>query len=49
MDPGIYNFTIYQGTDDGLSFTVTENTVPVELSAFNARMQIRKTYDASSP
>jgi hypothetical protein len=48
MQPGIYNWTIYQGTSDSLVFTVTDNNVPRDLTGYEVRMQIRKNFDQST-
>lgn len=49
MHPGEYNFTIYQGADDGLTFTITDGVTPVDLTGYTAAMNIRKNADAAAP
>lgn len=45
MQPGQYNFTLYQGTNDGLTFVVKNNGVTLDLTGYTAEMQIRRDYD----
>lgn len=48
MVPGQYDFILYQGTNDGLTFSLTSNNVPLNLTGYDVRMQIRKNYDSNT-
>lgn len=49
MDPGEYNFTIYQGANDGLTFTMLNDGTPIDLTDYDVKMMIRKNYDSNQP
>lgn len=49
MTPGIYNWTIYQGASDGLTFTVEDGGSPLDLTGYTARCMVRKNYDSANP
>lgn len=49
MTPGQYNFTIYQGSNDGLVFQIKDAGVPLDLTGYSAAMKIRKNHDSAAP
>ena len=50
MAAGTYNFTIEQGTTVDFEVQYKDsNLVPVDLSAYTGRMQIRSTYADNQP
>jgi hypothetical protein len=48
QNPAIYNVTMYQGASFDLSLTWNVNSIPVNLTGYSSRMQVRTSYDASS-
>ena len=48
QNPAIYNVTMYQGASFDLSLTWNVNSVPVNLTGYTSRMQVRTSYDATS-
>lgn len=49
MQAGVYDINIDQGANWSLSLTWKDSTgTPINLTGYSARMQIRKSYDASA-
>lgn len=46
INPGVYNVSCWQGADWDRTFTVSQNSVPLNLSGYSARMQVRESADA---
>ena len=48
INPGTYNFTLYQGADWDRTFTVTQGGSALNLSGYSASMQIREAADSTA-
>jgi len=48
QNPAIYNVTMYQGASFDLSLTWNVNSVPVNLTGYSSRMQVRSSFDATT-
>lgn len=48
MVPGTYNITALQGATFGLTFTISTDGTPWNLSTYSARMQVRHSVNAST-
>ena len=44
MTPDIYNFTLYQSTDDGLSIIYSVDGVPFDFTGYTGEMYVRRAY-----
>ena len=49
INPGTYNITCPQGATFDKTFTVSVNGANLNLASYTAAMQVRETYDSSSP
>jgi hypothetical protein len=47
MEPGVYDFTVYQGATFTRTFVWTTDGDPVDLTGRTARMQIRPSFGSS--
>lgn len=48
ISPGTYNITAYQGATFNFVATWTIGATPVDLEGYTARMQVRRTVDATT-
>lgn len=49
QNPAIYNVTMYQGASFDLSLTWNVNSSPVNLTGYSSRMQVRNSFDSTTP
>jgi hypothetical protein len=48
INPGTYNFTLYQGADFDRTFTVTQGGTALNLTGYSAAMQVREAADSTA-
>lgn len=48
INPGSYNFTLYQGADWDRTFTVTQGGTALNLTGYTAAMQVREAADSTA-
>jgi len=48
INPGTYNFTLYQGADWDRTFTITQSGTALNLTGYTARMQVREAADSTA-
>jgi hypothetical protein len=48
INPGTYNFTLYQGADWDRTFTITQSGTALNLTGYTASMQIREAADSTA-
>jgi hypothetical protein len=48
QNPAIYNVTMYQGASFDLSLTWNVNSLPVNLTGYTSRMQVRTSFDSAT-
>ena len=48
INPGTYNFTLYQGADWDRTFTITQGGTALNLTGYTASMQIREAADSTA-
>jgi hypothetical protein len=49
INPGTYNITCPQGATFDRTFTINVDGTPMNLTGYTAAMQVRETYDSSTP
>jgi len=49
INPGTYNITCPQGATFDRTFTISVSGTPMNLTGYSAAMQVRETYDSSTP
>lgn len=48
INPGEYNFTLFQGADWDRTFTITQSSTALNLTGYSAAMQIRTAADSTA-
>jgi len=48
INPGTYNFTLYQGADFDQTFTVTQGGTALNFTGYSAAMQVREAADSTA-
>jgi len=48
INPGTYNFNLYQGADWDRTFTITQSGTALNLTGYTARMQVREAADSTA-
>ena len=48
INPGTYNFNLYQGADWDRTFTITQSGTALNLTGYTASMQIREAADSTA-